>query len=87
MTITRKHLALHQGSTFPACDARLLVPLQAITMTPGDVDCGNCVRTTLYRVVVRVTEQVAALPAALEVNEAGCPTGNYAIPEAVHRGH
>jgi len=84
MTITRKHLALHQGSTFPACDASLIVPLKDLTMDSADVDCGNCVRTTLYRVVVRVTQQIATLPAAAATPR---PAGGHAIPEAVHRGH
>ena len=61
IVITRMHLARHQGSHFPACDPRLLLPLQALTMDPGLVRCGNCKRTTLYATAVRVTEQIAVL--------------------------
>jgi hypothetical protein len=76
------HLAWHHGSAFPACDPQLpthQAARQHTTMIPGDVDCGNCKRTRLYRVAVRVTEQVAAIrQAAVSVD---------AAIEAVNRAH
>jgi hypothetical protein len=73
------HLAWHHGSRFPACDPRLMLSMHATTMDPAEVTCGNCVRTTLYRAAVRVTEQVAAIrQAAVSVD---------AAIEAVNRAH
>jgi hypothetical protein len=59
------HLALHQGSINAACGASSVWPQSGrLTMDPALVDCGNCVRTTLYRAVARVTAHVATIEAA-----------------------
>jgi hypothetical protein len=54
------HLAWHHGSNHAACGA-FPQRIETVTMNPALVDCGNCKRTTLYRIAIRVTEQVNAL--------------------------